>query len=105
VYFQLAEEGVFPDSHAMDIEGNIWQACYDGSKVIRISPDGIVTGVIHLPTRHITCPTFVGTELFITSAKESEPQKYPMSAKFAGNVFKVDVGVRGMPKYKARLTL
>lgn len=103
VFFHLTEDGVFPDGHAMDIEGNIWHACYGGFKVIRISTQGEITGVIHLPTRNITCPTFVGTELFITSAKEAEPDKYPESAKFAGNLFKVDVGIKGMPKYRARL--
>ncbi|KAL2403053.1 hypothetical protein ABEF93_007031 [Exophiala dermatitidis] len=103
VFFHLDEEGIHPDGHAMDVNGNIWHACYGGSKVIRISPRGVVTGIIHLPTRNITCPTFAGTELFITSAKESEPDKYPDSAKFAGNLFRVDVGIQGMPKYRARL--
>lgn len=99
----LDEDGVFPDGHAMDVNGNIWQACYGGWKVIRISPQGQVTGVVHLPTRNITCPVFVGTELFITSAKEPEPDRYPRSAQNAGNLFKIDVGVRGSPKHKARL--
>ena len=103
VLYHHDEEGIHPDGHAMDVEGNIWHACYGGSKVIRISPEGKVTGTIHLPTRNITCPTFVGTDLYITSAKESEPDKYPESAKFAGNLFEVNVGIEGMPKYKARL--
>ena len=101
---QLVKDGVFPDGHAMDIEGNIWQACYGGWKVIRISPNGEVTGLVTLPTRNITCPVFVGTELFITSAKEPDPTKYPDSAKNGGNLFKVDVGIKGMPKHKARLS-
>ncbi|KAK7903613.1 rRNA-processing protein cgr1 [Exophiala xenobiotica] len=104
VFFHLDEvdQGVNPDGHAMDVQGNIWHACYGGWKVIRISPQGEITGIIHLPTRNITCPTFAGTELFITSAKEAEPEKFPESAKFAGNLFKVDVGIKGMPKYKYR---
>lgn len=104
VFFHLDEPGVHPDGHAMDVEGNIWHACYGGSKVIRISPQGAITGVIHLPTRNITCPTFVGTELFITSAKEAEPDKYPGSAKFGGDLFRVDVGIEGMSKFEARLS-
>ena len=103
-FFHLDEEGVNPDGHAMDEEENIWHACYGGGKVIRISPTGKVTGVIHLPTRNITCPVFAGTTLFITSAAEKEPDKYPESAEFAGNLFSVDVGVRGQPKHKAQLT-
>jgi sugar lactone lactonase YvrE len=103
ILLDLSTESYFPDGHAMDVDGNIWQACYGGSRVIRISPGGEITGIVHLPTRNITCPVFVGTELFITSAKESEPDKYPDSALNAGNLFKVDVGIRGAPKHKARL--
>lgn len=103
IHFHLDEEGVFPDGHAIDEHGNTWHACYGGFKVIRVSPEGQVTGVVHLPTRNITCPVFAGTELFITSAAEKEPEKDPESAKFGGNLFRVDVGVNGMPKHKARL--
>ena len=92
-----------PDGHTRDVKGNIWQACYGGSRVIKISPEGTVVGEISLPTRNPTCPVFIGTELFITSAQEDEPHKYPESAKSAGCVFRLDVGVEGMPKYKARI--
>lgn len=93
-----------PDGHTRDQDGNTWQALYYGSRVIRISPQGEITGEVLLPTRNITSCIFAGTNLFITSAKENEPEKYPDSAKFAGNLFKVDVGVRGAPMYKARLS-
>lgn len=102
IFYQRDGPGL-PDGHTMDEHGNIWQALYYGSRVIRISPEGEVIGEILLPTRNITSCVFAGTNLFITSAKENEPEKYPDSAKFAGNLFKVDVGVRGAPKYKARL--
>lgn len=92
-----------PDGHTIDADGNLWQALYGGSKVLRISADGKVTGEVLLPTRNITCCVFAGTDLFITSAKEDEPDKYVESARFAGNLFKVNVGVRGASKHKARL--
>lgn len=92
-----------PDGHSRDVEGNIWHACYGGSRVVKISPEGKLVGEILLPTRNPTCPVFVGTELFITSAQEDEPERYPESAKCAGCVFRVEVGVEGMPKHKARI--
>lgn len=92
-----------PDGHSRDVQGNIWHACYGGSKVIKISPAGRLVGEISLPTRNPTCPVFVGTELFITTAQEDEPDRYPESAKYAGSVFRIDVGVEGMPKHKARI--
>lgn len=102
VFYQHEGEG-HPDGHVIDVNGNIWQALWGGSKVIRISPEGQVTGEVLLPTRNVTCPVFAGTRLFITTAQENEPDKYPQSAKHGGNVFSVDVGVEGLSKHKARL--
>jgi sugar lactone lactonase YvrE len=99
----MEEEGVHPDGHIMDVDGHIWHACFNGGKVIRISPEGKIVGEVSLPTRCPTCVAFVGTEIYITSAQEPEPEKYPESANFGGNVFRVEVGVQGMPKHKAVL--
>ena len=96
------EENSHIDGHVRDVEDCIWHACYGGSKVIRISPQGRVIGEVSLPTRNITCPAFVGTELFITSAREEDPERHPGSAKYGGSLFKVDVGVKGRPRHKAR---
>jgi sugar lactone lactonase YvrE len=101
VFFHNSEP-YFLDGHVRDEEDCIWHACYHGSKVLRISPQGQVIGEISLPTRNITCPVFAGTVLFITSAEENEPEKYPESAKNGGNVFRVDVGVKGRPKFIAK---
>jgi len=101
VFFHNNEESNI-DGHVRDVEDCIWHACYGGSKVIRISPEGQVIAEISFPTRNITCPAFVGTELFVTSAKEEEPEKYPESAKYGGNLFKVDVGIKGRPRHKAQ---
>lgn len=102
VFFHYNEEGNI-DGHVRDVEGCIWHAVHAGGKVIRIDPQGKVIGEVVLPTRCVTCPAFVGTELFITSTREDDPDKYPDSAKYGGNVFKVDVGVKGLPRHKARI--
>jgi sugar lactone lactonase YvrE len=86
----------------MDEEGYIWQAIYGESKVLRISPEGKVVGEIRYPTRAITCPVFVGTELWATSAGE-EDEKEVESAKYGGALFKCDVGVRGLREFKFKL--
>ncbi|KAJ5610588.1 hypothetical protein N7510_007307 [Penicillium lagena] len=102
VHFDLGEP-LEPDGFAIDVEGCIWSAIYGGGKVIRISPAGKVIGEIALPTRNITCPTFVGTELFITTAKDDrDDEKFPQSIRYGGRVYRVDVGVRGKPKNEFR---
>lgn len=89
-----------PDGFAMDVEGNMWVALCGGGKVMRVSPEGEITGEIALPTRMITCPGFVNEDLFITSAAEEDPEKFPDSVKYAGSLFKINVGVAGLPLHK-----
>lgn len=93
------EEGA-PDGFAMDSDGNLWTAICGGGKVLKISPEGKVVGEISLPTRMISCPGFAGEELFITSAEEEEPDKYPDSVEYGGSLFRVHVGVSGMPLHR-----
>ncbi|OJJ44565.1 hypothetical protein ASPZODRAFT_134646 [Penicilliopsis zonata CBS 506.65] len=102
VHFKL-DEPLEPDGFAIDEEGCIWSAIYGGAKVIRISPTGEIIGEIVLPTRNVTCPAFIGTELFITTAKDEPTDHFRHSAMYGGKVYKVDVGVRGLPKHKFRL--
>lgn len=102
VHFDIGDS-LEPDGFAIDVEGCLWSAIYGGSKVVRISPEGKVIGQIDLPTRNPTCPAFVGTELFITSAKDDrDDEKLPQSVRYGGRLFRVDVGVRGMPKNEFR---
>ncbi|KAJ5949104.1 hypothetical protein N7454_000688 [Penicillium verhagenii] len=102
VHYDLGEP-LEPDGFAMDVEGCIWSAIYGGGKVIRISPTGQLIGQIDLPTRNPTCPAFVGTELFITSAKDTrDDERLPQSVRYGGRLFRVDVGVRGKPKNEFR---
>ncbi|TAQ86592.1 hypothetical protein B7494_g5102 [Chlorociboria aeruginascens] len=97
---QLTNERVFwqhdgsgdPDGFKLDAEGNIWQAVYGESRVLKISPEGNVVGEIKYPSKCITCPVFVGTELWVTTATDNEG--------FGGEIFKVDVGVEGVESFK-----
>ncbi|KAH8679654.1 hypothetical protein BGZ60DRAFT_524865 [Tricladium varicosporioides] len=91
-----------PDGFKIDEEGYIWQAFYGESQVLRISPEGKVVGKITYPTRAITCPVFVGTELWVTTADEEDENEVE-SKKYGGGIFKVDVGVRGLKDFKFKL--
>jgi len=105
VYFRLEneQEDAVPDGFAIDEEGCLWTAVYGAGKVLRVSPNGKVIGEILLPTRCVTCPCFVGTDLVITSAAEEDPDAYRESSRYGGSVFRVCVGVRGMKVNKWRI--
>ena len=101
-FWTLEGEGD-PDGFKMDRDGYIWQCVYGQGRVLRLSPEGKIVGEISLPTRCVTCPTFVGEELWITSAVEEDPEKYPESVKYGGGLFKVNVGITGLQDYKFKL--
>ena len=105
VFFDLDEEGVVPDGFAIDVEDHLWTAVFGGWKVLRISPAGNVVGEISLPTRCVSCPSFAGEELFIATAAEEAPEQYPESKKLAGSLFRVNVGVQGLPVNKFRTSM
>ncbi|TKA69514.1 hypothetical protein B0A55_08391 [Friedmanniomyces simplex] len=102
-FFKCTYEGGVPDGHAQDEEGCFWVALFGAGKVVRVNVEGEVVAEIELPTRCVSCPGFVGTELFITTAEEQNPEKYPWSVKYQGGLFKADVGVRGCPLNKFKM--
>ncbi len=94
----------WPDGFRVDVDGNIWHALYGSGRVIKIEPtSGRVLAEVRLPTSNVTCPQFVGTELFITTAEDGEAEYGEQSKALGGGLFRVDVGVKGLPLYKYKL--
>ncbi|HVU44824.1 MAG TPA: SMP-30/gluconolactonase/LRE family protein [Terracidiphilus sp.] len=88
-----------PDGSAMDSEGFLWNARYDGGCVVRIAPNGGIDRVVEMPVSSPTTCAFGGSEnktLFITSARSAE--------QLSGSVFALDVDVRGVPDGRFQLT-
>ncbi|KKY23591.1 putative calcium homeostasis protein [Phaeomoniella chlamydospora] len=97
-FFKREEGPGDMDGSAMDEEGCIWNAVFGGGRVLRIAKDGSkVIGEVKLPTKNITCPFFAGTELIITSAVDDSKDD-PISDRYGGSVFRIDVGVKGRPR-------
>jgi sugar lactone lactonase YvrE len=63
----------------------------------RSPPEGKLVGQIKLPTRNITCVEFVGTDLFITTARDDDDEGEGDSKLHGGGLFRVDVGTTGLP--------
>ncbi|KAI1484202.1 regucalcin [Daldinia eschscholtzii] len=93
-----------PDGFRVDVDGNLWQAVYGESRVLKISPEGKLVGEIKLPTKNITCVQFVGTELFITTAGMQEGEGTPEEVELSGALFRVDVGVKGLDPFSFKLS-
>jgi len=96
------EEGV-PDGLVVDSEGFVWSARWGGWKVTRYDPAGKVEREVRLPVQHPTSCTFGGPrldELYVTSAwtalSEEERGKQP----WAGDLFRLRAGVKGLAEPK-----
>jgi hypothetical protein len=71
--FATTHAPAFPDGSAVDAEGYLWNAEFNGSRVVRYAPDGRIDRVIELPMRRPTCCAFGGDTLdvlYITTASQ-----------------------------------
>jgi sugar lactone lactonase YvrE len=102
----LAAYGGRPDGAAMDVEGCLWVAMFEGARVVRLSPTGEIVGELRLPVRCPTMPCFGGPDLrtlYITTARENRPAEELAREPWAGCVLQLRVGVPGLPVNFARV--
>jgi len=86
-----------PDGSAMDAEGYLWNARWDGGCLLRLAPDGEVDRVIELPVSRPTSCVFGGQDLrtlYITSA--ASPLDHPLD----GAVLALEVDIPGKPCHR-----
>lgn len=104
--FVRAPEGEgYPDGMTVDAEGCIWSARWDGSRLVRYSPSGEPLDRIDFPVRKVSSVTFGGpdyAEMYVTTAGGNRRQT---DGEWAGSLFRVRAGVRGVPEYRSAVAL
>jgi sugar lactone lactonase YvrE len=95
----LAPPGAVPDGLAVDAEGGVWVALWNGGALLRLSPDdGALLRRVEMPVSRPTCCAFgAGTTLYITSCSFDAGDAAPLAEPLAGAVFALDAGVAGAP--------
>ncbi|ETI62041.1 SMP-30/gluconolactonase/LRE family protein [Marinomonas profundimaris] len=92
-YFEV-EEGIGADGSCLDSDDCLWNANWDGARVVRYSPDGEVLQTIELPFSKPTCCVFGGENgmtLFITSASVATSDETLANQPLAGHVVAIDL--------------
>ncbi|MBV1900155.1 MAG: SMP-30/gluconolactonase/LRE family protein [Kordiimonadaceae bacterium] len=99
-FFSLKGTDIIPDGSAVDTEGFLWNAQWNGWRVVRYAPDGTVDRIIEMP---VACPTscaFGGKGLdilYVTSARKGLSEEALKTQPDAGALFALDVGIKGVP--------
>tara|TARA_R110001606_G_scaffold350221_3_gene500317 strand:- start:227 stop:769 length:543 start_codon:yes stop_codon:yes gene_type:complete len=92
-FFEV-KEGIGADGSCIDLEGCIWNANWNGSRIVRYSPEGEVLQTIELPFAKPTCCVFGGVDgktLFITSASVDTTDEEPADKPLSGHVIAIDL--------------
>ncbi|XP_034722186.1 regucalcin-like, partial [Etheostoma cragini] len=102
VVYRLQEGEGLPDGMAVDADGRLWVACYNGGRVINIDPaTGVCLRSVSLPVMKTTSCCFGGpryTDLYVTSASLGLDQSERREQPLAGHTFRVTgLGVKGRP--------
>lgn len=88
-----------PDGATVDEEGFLWNAQWDGWRIVRYAPDGTVDRVVALPVQRPTSCAFGGPDLrtlFITSATVGLEEATLAAQPLAGHLLAIDMDVRGI---------
>jgi len=90
-----------PDGSTIDAEGFLWNAQWDGWRLVRYAPDGRVDRVVELPVQKPTSCMFGGPDLrtlYVTSAVWDLTPAQIERQPWAGGLLALDVGVAGLPE-------
>jgi sugar lactone lactonase YvrE len=90
----------YPDGMAMDAEGFLWNARWDGGGVARFAPDGRLDRFVPLPVSRPTSCAFGGPalrRLYVTSARVGLDAATLAREPMAGGLFAFEPGVAGLP--------
>lgn len=99
VFVETRESDGLPDGMTVDSQGCVWCAFWDGNVVIRYTPDGDEERRLAIPARKATSLIFGGedyTDIYITSGGG---QDKAAEGEMAGSLFKLNLGIQGIPEF------
>lgn len=99
VHADFFQEPGLPDGSCVDAEGGVWNAEWEGRRVVRIAPDGQIDRVIDVPVWKPTCCAFGGPNLdtlFITTSRLMSSADVLEKEPDSGGLFAVKPGLNGV---------
>jgi D-xylonolactonase len=105
VFARFGESDGSPDGCALDAEGRLWSALWDGASIVRMDADGTIEKRITLPARKVSSLIFGGedySDLYITSAGGDTKHQ---DGALAGALFRLRGESRGVPEFFSRVAM
>lgn len=99
VLASFADEPGLPDGSCVDADGGVWNAEWEGRRVVRINPQGDIDTVIDLPVWKPTCCAFGGPNLdtlYITTSRLMSDEATLAREPQSGGLFAVKPGFKGL---------
>jgi sugar lactone lactonase YvrE len=106
VWLRTPEGAGTPDGMTVDAQGYIWSARWDDSALYRYTPDGFEERRIEFPARKVSSVTFGGddlSDLYITTALTDSTKAEEGAG--AGALFRLRLGIRGVPEFFSRVNI
>ncbi len=103
LFVEVPEGQGFPDGMTVDAEGYVWSARWDGSCLVRYTPEGQEERRIYFPARKVSSVIFGGedyTDIFVTTAGGDRKAE---EGAGAGALFQLNLGIRGLPEFPSRV--
>lgn len=100
-FARFSREAGIPDGLAVDRDGYVWIALYQGWSLVRCSPSGQIVRHVRTPVMNPTSLCFGGEDLgtlYVTSAVRRHSARELLAQPMAGAVFAGRPGVHGLPE-------
>ena len=102
VFYTAPDSEGIPDGMAVDRNGHVWSARWDGFSIVHHAEDGAVIETIPFPVAKVTSLCFGGLaldQMLITTAGGT-----PGSTSADGAIYRCSPGVPGSPEFRSRIT-
>ncbi len=98
-FCSFANEPGLPDGSCVDADGGVWNAEWEGRRVVRVAPDGTIDRIVEVPVWKPTCCAFGGPgldTLYITTSRLLSDEEALAREPNSGGLFAVKTGFRGV---------
>ena len=99
--FSAIKDLGYPDGAAIDSEGFLWSARWEGQCLARLAPDGSVDRIVPIPASRVTSCAFGGADfktLYVTTARQGLTSDEAIRFPQQGGLFAFEAPAAGLPR-------